>query len=124
MIGDFFCILALELEPAIAHQLVEILGDENHLEVDHELGIFVFEAVVAMRGGDHDFLDATVDKGLDVVLGQPFEQIFIAGLADAFSAAAFPGTQDAKIDSGLVQNGWPWRQPPFSSSGHSLSNSR
>ena len=69
----------------------------DHLEAHLELRILVLEGVVAMRGRNKDLLHAIVDKRLDVFLGQFFEELFIAGLADAFSAAILFGTRVSRI---------------------------
>ncbi len=59
----------------------------DYFKVHLELGILILEGVVAMGGRDKDLFHAMVDKGLDVLLGQFFEQVLIAGLPDTLSAA-------------------------------------
>ena len=103
MIGDFPGVFSSQFKTTGIDQLVDILGDKNHFEVDHKLGIFVFEAVVTMWRRDHDLLHTMIDKFLDIFLGKTLEQIFIASFADTFTAAAFLGAKDPKIDSGLIQ---------------------
>ena len=49
------------------------LGYMDDLEVDLELGIFVFEGVKAVRGRDNDLLHPAVDECLDVLSGKAFE---------------------------------------------------
>src|ERR1035437_2930174 len=73
MIGDFLAILPDGFQSARLHELGQELGDVNDFKVDAEFRIFVFERVIAMRGGNQDFLDAAVDEFLDVFLGQMFE---------------------------------------------------
>jgi hypothetical protein len=45
----------------------------NHLKVHPKFRILVFEGVVAMRGGNKNFLDPMIDKRFDVCAGQAFE---------------------------------------------------
>jgi len=77
----------------------------DDLEVHHELGIFVFERVIAMRRRNDNSFDAAVDKCLDVFLGQAFEHVFAACFADTFTTTVFLFTQYSEIDPGLVENG-------------------
>ncbi len=80
------------------------MGDVNDLKVRHKLGIFVLEGMVTMRGRNEDFLYAIIDKSFDIFLGQAFEYVLIAGLADAFSATTFFGAQYPEIYPSLVKN--------------------
>ena len=76
----------------------------DHLEVHLEFRILVLEGVVAMGGRDKDLLHAMVDKGLDVFLGQRLEELLIAGLADALSAAVLLRAQYPEIYPCLIED--------------------
>ncbi|VTR65615.1 hypothetical protein DESC_350080 [Desulfosarcina cetonica] len=104
VVGDLFLIGLADVEPAGLDQFEQILGNMDDLEVDHEIRIFVFKGMVAMRRGYENLLHTLVDKGFDVVLGQFDEQFFGTGLADAFTATAFLFTQYPEIHAGFVQN--------------------
>ena len=104
MISNFLPVLFRQFKLSVVNELEQILGDMNHVKVDLELGILVFEGVVAMGGGNEDFIDPMVDEGLDVFSGQAFEQFLLTRLADAFSAAVFLGSQNPEIRFRLVKN--------------------
>src|SRR3990172_9041402 len=73
VVGDFLSILPDGFQSARLHQLGQELCDVNDFEIDVEFRILVLEAVIAMRGGNQDFLDAALDELLDVFLGQMSE---------------------------------------------------
>ena len=62
------------------------------------------ERVEAMRAPDEDPLHAMVDEGLDVLPGQGLEVLLVAGLPDAFAAAALPCAQDPEVDAGAIED--------------------
>src|SRR5574341_1557562 len=91
-------------EPPGGEQLLQVLDGVNDLELHHEVGVLVPERVVAVRAPDEDPLHAMVDEGLDVLPGQGLEVVLVAGLPDAFAAAALPGAQDPEIDAGAIED--------------------
>jgi hypothetical protein len=43
------------------------------LKIHHKFRVFVFKGMVAMGGGNKDFLDTIINKVFDVFLGQALE---------------------------------------------------
>jgi len=103
MVGDLLPVLLGNGKPPLVEELEQVLGDVDHLEVHHELGILVLEGMVAMGGLNKYLLYPVIDKGLDVLFRQLLEQFFIARLPDALPAAVLLGAEDAEIDACLIE---------------------
>ena len=78
-----------QFQPPFIDQLENEFGNVHDIEVHIELGVLVLETVVTVRRGNQDRLDAVIDEVPDVAPRQALEQRLVAGLADAFAAAAF-----------------------------------
>ena len=104
MIGHFAGVFFVEFEPSGINQLGQILSDVHHFKIDHKFGVLIFKGVVAVGRRNQKPFDPIVDKGFNVFFGQAFEQFFIAGFADALSAAILLVAQYAEIDTGLFKD--------------------
>jgi len=72
------------------------LGLMDDFKIAPELGIFMFQAVVAMGAGGEDLLDVIPFKRLNVLFYEHGVKVFVARPAGRIPATPFFGTENAK----------------------------
>ncbi len=76
----------------------------DYFKVAPQLRVFILKCLVAVGGGNDNFPHPVFNKGNNVTSGQALEQTLVACFANAFPAAVFLGSEDAKIGSGFLQD--------------------